>query len=233
MAMVCDSSLRTLRRIRTPFLVNTRTVPASASYASKPSLMKKKIDPFTGKPAIRHGVLMKRKKVQQALERKNMKKPAAGERKALRKRIVLSNTNAFAVPGLVELKASTDLADPNIAGKMVALPGDVIDQLRVVEAFKPSQGWGMFRQPAMLVRKEMEEVVRVMDDAASRKEIERKVIVGERGSGKSVLMLQAMAMAFLKKWVVINLPNCKFSYVTLVCSFLLGAILYLIDVMLI
>ena len=215
MAMVCDNSLRTLCRIRTPFFVNIRTIPASASYASNTGLMKKKLDPVTGKPAIRFGISKKRKKAQEALERKTRRTPAHGERKALRKRIVLSNTNAFEVPGLVELKASTDLADPDVAGKMVALPGDVIDQLRVVDAFKPSQGWGLFRQPAMLVRKEMEEVVRIMDDAVSRKEVERKVIVGEKGSGKSVLVLQAMAMAFLKKWVVINLPNCKFSYIAL------------------
>ena len=144
-----------------------------------------------------------------------MKKPAPGERKALRKRIILSNINAFEVPGLPKLSATTDLADPDIRGKMVALPGNVIDQLRMVDAFKPSQGWGMFRQPAMLGRREMAEVAKLMDEVVRRKEIERRVVVGERGSGKSVLLLQAISMAFLKEWVVINVPNCEFFYLAL------------------
>jgi small subunit ribosomal protein S29 len=37
----------------------------------------------------------------------------------------------------------------------------------------------------------------------------RRVISGQRKSGKSVLLLQAMAMAILRKWVVINIPECK------------------------
>ena len=140
-----------------------------------------------------------------------MKKPAPGERKALRKRIVLSNANAFAVPGLAKLTATTDLADPDVLGKMVALPGEVIDQLRVVEAFKPNQGWAMFREPAMLVRREMDEVVKLMNEAVERKETTRRVIIGQRGSGKSMLLLQAMTMAFMKEWVVINVPNCEYT----------------------
>ena len=185
--------------------------------------MKKQIDAETG---IRKAVLRKRKREERIAERRNLKKPAPGERKALRKRIVLSNTNAFEVPGLTELKASTDLADPYIMGNIVALPGDVIDQLRVVDAFKPSQGWGMFRKPATLVRKEMQEIVRIMDDAVSRKGIERKVIVGEKSSGKSVLLLQAMAVAFLKKWVVINLPNCELPYTAPISQYCANVIIF-------
>ena len=157
----------------------------------------------------RRGILKRRQREQEAIERKRIKRPAPGERKALRKRIVLSNVNALPVPGLAKLTASTDLTDPDVLGKMMALPGEVLDQLRAVEAFRPSQGWGMFRHPAMLVRREMDEVVKLMDGAGERKETMRRVVVGQRGSGKSVLLLQAMTMAFMKEWIVINVPNCE------------------------
>ncbi|KAG8525352.1 uncharacterized protein KY384_008996 [Bacidia gigantensis] len=35
----------------------------------------------------------------------------------------------------------------------------------------------------------------------------RRLIVGERGTGKTTMLLQAMTMAFLKGWVVINIPE--------------------------
>jgi small subunit ribosomal protein S29 len=37
----------------------------------------------------------------------------------------------------------------------------------------------------------------------------RRVIYGERGSGKSVLALQAKAMALLKGWIVVHIPEGK------------------------
>ncbi|KAL1614035.1 hypothetical protein SLS54_010105 [Diplodia seriata] len=155
------------------------------------------------------------------------KRPAPAELKAMRKRIVLSNTNALEVPGLPDLQAE-DVGDAAIQGKIVGIPMDpVVDQLRAVDAFKPNQGWGLFRRPAMLARRETIELGRLIStvEAASGATVSdlpstdvdhaeaspapaiRKIVHGERASGKTTLLLQAMSMAFLKGWVVINFPD--------------------------
>ncbi|KAI9814848.1 MAG: 37S ribosomal protein S23 mitochondrial [Thelocarpon impressellum] len=133
-----------------------------------------------------------------------------GERKAYRKRVVLSNGNALAVQGMQDLSAETT-ADEALKGEMLGLPGVVVDQLRAVGAFRPTQGWGLFRKPATLAR---EETVRLwtemheVEGGGERRTL-RKIISGERGVGKSLLLLQVMAMAFSKGWVVINIPEAQ------------------------
>ncbi|KAF9640568.1 Ribosomal protein S23/S29 mitochondrial [Lasiodiplodia theobromae] len=84
----------------------------------------------------------------------------------------------------------------------------VVDQLRAVDAFKPNQGWGLFRRPAMLARRETVELGRLVSavEAEPGKKV-TKIIHGDRASGKTTLLLQAMSMAFLKGWVVINFPD--------------------------
>ncbi len=134
--------------------------------------------------------------------------PAPGERKAIRKRIVLSNTNAFEVRGLQDWNAENWAGD-ELVGQMVGLPGPVVDSLRAIDAFKPNQSWGFFRRPASLVRKETMEFARHMEELerSKKKTTLRSMIIGEKGCGKSVLLLQAQAMAFLKGWVVIHIPE--------------------------
>ncbi|KIV99160.1 uncharacterized protein PV09_09115 [Verruconis gallopava] len=146
--------------------------------------------------------------------------PEPGERKAFRKRIVLSNTNALPVKAIAPLSADAVSVDKS---EVYTLSPDIIDRLRAVEAFKTKQGWSFFHTPAVLMTKESRALGKEMDgisgehlndqdaENASRKiaikKSSRKVIVGEKGSGKSVLLLQAMSMAFLRGWVVINLPD--------------------------
>lgn len=146
------------------------------------------------------------------------KKPQPGERKAMRKRIVLSNTNALAVPGLRDLTVE-DTTDAASQSRMFAIPGPTIDSLRAVEAFKPNQRWSLFRRPATVWRKEAIEMARLLQSVNSeeKKKTIRKVVVGERTCGKSVLLLQAMTMAFLKGWIVVNLPDGRFPFI-LSCS---------------
>lgn len=138
--------------------------------------------------------------------------PAVGERKAMRKRIVLSNTNALEVPGLHDLTAET-ISDPRLREKVVGLPVSMLDQLRAVEAFKPTQGWNMFRRPGMLMRKESMELGRLIEEISEKggKKVEKRILAGDRGTGKSLHLLQAMCMAFLKNWVVITMPEGKRS----------------------
>ncbi|KAL8780932.1 MAG: hypothetical protein Q9213_006243 [Squamulea squamosa] len=139
------------------------------------------------------------------------RRPAPGERKALRKRIVLSNVNALEVPEMQDISGE-NMYDRRIEGQVLGLPGPIVDQLRAVEAFKTTQSWGLFRSPGTLMRRETVDMGKLIADMSeeqgSRKTV-RRVLVGERGSGKSMMMLQAMTMAFLKGWTVINLPEAQ------------------------
>ncbi|KAL9076816.1 MAG: hypothetical protein Q9161_000801 [Pseudevernia consocians] len=151
---------------------------------------------------------VKKKKKPQVVDR--AKKPAVGERKALRKRIVLSNTNALEVEGLKDISAQS-MIDESLRGQVLGIPGLVVDQLRAVEAFKVTQGWPLFRRPAMLMRNDTLEMATEIENISLgiRDKTIRRVFVGERGSGKTVMLLQAMTMAFLKGWVVINIPEAQ------------------------
>jgi small subunit ribosomal protein S29 len=132
--------------------------------------------------------------------------PLPGERKAYRKRITLSNDNAIPVPWLTDLSPA-DMAAAENTARVFALPEEVQDQLRADEAFKTTQCWGMFRKPAVLVRKETVDLVNQMQDSAENKKTLRLVVTGEKVAGKSMMLLQAMAHAHLNNWIVIHLPE--------------------------
>ena len=107
--------------------------------------------------------------------------------------------------------------DPESQGKVMGIPGPLVDSLRTVSAFKPGQGWYLYRQPASLIRQEAVEFAQMMaaieEGTASELSVSR-VIHGGRKTGKSVLLLQAMASAFLRNWVVINFSERKFVLTT-------------------
>jgi small subunit ribosomal protein S29 len=132
--------------------------------------------------------------------------PAPGERRAMRKRIILSNTNALEVEGMADLTAVNSIDDA-LQGQVIGIPAIIVDSLRAIEAFKVCQPWGLFRRPAMLMRRESIEMARLLKRIEDENKIVRRVLVGDKGSGKSLLQLQAMALAFLNKWVVINIPE--------------------------
>lgn len=136
---------------------------------------------------------------------------AAGERKAFRKRIQLSNDNALEVPGLLELSKEV-ISDPASVGKVVRLTGDLVDHLRTLEVFKPTQNWSLFRSPHMLIRKETAEIVKQIKDAVESKQTLRTVITGERGSGKSILDLQILSAGLLNDYCVIHIPEGRSFY---------------------
>ena len=116
--------------------------------------------------------------------------------------------------------------DEEMQGKVLGIPGEVVDRLRAVEAFKPAQGWGLYRRPAMLMRSETLEYAKMMDSMET--DSIRRVIVGERGSGKTTMLLQAMTLAFLKGWVVINIPEgmSRLSHILQAFLFLPGGTRY-------
>lgn len=129
-----------------------------------------------------------------------------GERKAIRQRIVLSNTNALEVSGLQDWSAD-NCVDEATVGHVVGLSGSVVDGLRATGSFKACQGWGLFRRPACLVRRTSLEVARACGGAEREAETVRRLVVGARGAGKSVWLLQAQAVAFMMGWVVIHIPE--------------------------
>lgn len=140
-------------------------------------------------------------------KRKQTKKlPAIGERRQQRNRIVLSNANALEVNGLEDLNLR-NFSDEKSIGRVLAFDGQTIDKLREIRGFKKSQSWGVFRRPASLMRKEIVEIGQWM--ASGTKDARRVVVTGEKSSGKSVFLSQAMAMALMKGWVVINIPEAQ------------------------
>lgn len=152
------------------------------------------------------------KKSKAARQADTGKRPAQGERKASRKRIVLSNNNALEVSSLKDLSKANVLSAKN-EGQVMGLPGDTVDALRAVDAFKPTQGWGLFRRPAVLMRKEAIELATLLqeveDSPQGQKKTIRRILSGERMGGKTTLLLQGLAMGHLREWFVINLPEAQ------------------------
>lgn len=135
-----------------------------------------------------------------------VKKPGPGERKAFRKRIQLSNNSALPVAGIESLEAQT-MARRESSGKMFAIPDQVVDQLRALEAFKTTQTWNLFRKPHVLVREETVELMGRLEGSVQKKEALKCVLTGSRLSGKSLTLLQAQSYALLNEWVVVNIPE--------------------------
>ena len=138
--------------------------------------------------------------------------PQPGERKAIRKRVVLSNTNALKVRGLRDLDgvSATAAQLERIRGHVLGLNDATVDALRALDAFKPTQGWNLFSRPTTLIRDETVMFAKMMDETAGTTPRQNRfVLSGERGSGKSVLQLQAMALAQMKGWILIHIPEGK------------------------
>lgn len=189
------------------------TVPASVSLFSTSAALgaqlPQKKKEATGKGHIRAGkrLTLGKKKKKPAEKGRPV---AAGERKAFRKRIQLSNDNALEVPGLLELDKEI-MSDPASVGKVVRLSGPLVDQLRTLEVFKPTQNWSLFRSPHMLIRKETAEIAKQIQEAVDKKQTLRTVITGNKGSGKSILDLQVLSMGLLNDYCVIHIPEGEIS----------------------
>ena len=208
LSQTSDQALIPLRspqtRLRLPSFPSKVVFTTSASYSSA---HKRITTAKAGKTTPKRGEKQTFRKQSKKITEKG-RPPDLGERKALRKRIVLSNTNAIEVKDMQDLRVES-MVDMRLRGQVLGIPGPVVDQLRAAEAFKVSQGWGLFRRPGMLVRKETVNYGKLFEDLseAGRDRTVRRVLVGEQGSGKSMMLLQAMTMAFLKGWIVINIPE--------------------------
>ena len=107
-----------------------------------------------------------------------------------------------------------NMADQGRIGQVLGLEGALLDQLRDAKAFKPTQNWNMFRRPATLIRKETVSIgqnIQEVNDSLQGEELAaltlQRLIAGERSTGKSLLLLQAMSMAYMNNWIVLNVPE--------------------------
>lgn len=146
-----------------------------------------------------------------AIPQKTGKPPAPGERKALRKRVVLSNTNALKVEEMVDLSADVAAVNGNV-GQVMGIPDKTVDSLRSVGAFKAQQGWNLFKRPGLLVRRESAVVGEKILEAETEKGVLKLMLDGERVTGKGMMLIHAMAVAFLRGWIVINIPEGRRAF---------------------
>ncbi|KAB5551335.1 mitochondrial ribosomal death-associated protein 3-domain-containing protein [Coniochaeta sp. 2T2.1] len=185
---------------------SSSSILAKSPMAAKPKIPSGKAAKILASGHIRAGKKMQLGKFKKSKNLDRSRPPAPGERKAYRKRVTLSNNNALPVEGLEAMSAEA-LVDPAKVGRMLALPNELVDQLRAVEAFKATQTWNMFRQPSMLQRKEARELAEKMQKAAGKGETLKLVISGDRLVGKSMLLLQAISYAYLNNWIVLHVPE--------------------------
>lgn len=223
--MSVSNSLRCLVRPSTATSIPQRIAPVTvlaAPFSSSSAILAKAAPPKNaakGAKVLAGGHIRAGKKMQLGKFKKNRqidrsRPPAPGERRAYRKRVTLSNNNALPVEGLQEMSAQS-MVDPAQVGRMLALPNELVDQLRAVEAFKATQTWNMFRQPSMLQRKEARDLADKMQAAAGKGDTLKLVISGDRLVGKSMLLLQAISYAYLNNWIVFHVPEGTLYYRTL------------------
>ncbi|KIW36707.1 uncharacterized protein PV06_11116 [Exophiala oligosperma] len=186
-------------------LPQTASFHASATQKANPTPGKKgdKILKFRGSQSARL-----KKKV-----RERLKLPPVGERRAQRRRIVLSNTNALPVDDMENWNKG-NITDSQLVGKVMGLDGELLDQLRDAKAFERTQNWNLFRRPGTLIRDETlavgKEVETLTKTADSR--VVKHLVVGDAHAGKSILMLQTICMAFMNAWLVLSVPEGEWFF---------------------
>lgn len=175
------------------------TAPAPLAWIGSPTTA---LRPFSSSASLSRDGKTRTLRLKRQKRVKGYKVPAVGERKALRKRIILSNSNALRVEGLADFPSLEPEAS---IGKVVALPDATVDALRSLESFQHGQGWAMFNRPSTLFRQDTYDLLQALHDPSQRTAY-RRIITGPRGAGKSVFLLQAHTSALQQGWVVIHLP---------------------------
>lgn len=209
---ICTSCLARLRITpTTSSLPSISQIPSSISSfhttASQHNVVKKKA---TNVPGARVSKLRESKSARIKKDKKvRPRPPPVGQRKAERRRIVLSNTNALPISDL-EVLSAENMADAGKTGQMLSLDGPLLDQLREAKAFKTTQNWSLFRTPSVLIRDEAVELGADVQDVVNEKSTVRRLIVGEKASGKSVHLLHGMSLGYMNKFVVVNVPDCEY-----------------------
>lgn len=211
----CLSRLRISSKTSAPLaMAATTTLIQASSFHSSAAQFKSNLVKKSSVMSVKAKGGQSRKSQSARLKKKarvRPKLPPIGERKAQRHRIVLSNVNAIPLSDMETWSKGNMLEDKNV-GQVLGLEPELLDQLRASKAFKTTQNWNLFRKPATLIRSQTVKIAQEMEavnNAGDAKTL-RHLMTGDRASGKSVLLLQAMCMAYMNKWVVINVPEGKF-----------------------
>lgn len=165
---ICTDCLSRLRIAKTLSTIAPTTIPHVYSFHSSAVQYK---SPLLKKKVVANKVVQPRKSTGIKMKKKSRQKPnipAVGERRAARKRIVLSNTNALEVSGMETLSLE-NMGKAESEGRMLALPGEVLDQLRDSQAFKTTQNWNMFRRPATMTRSETLDIAQAVEAVGAKK----------------------------------------------------------------
>ncbi|KAJ9606196.1 hypothetical protein H2200_009157 [Cladophialophora chaetospira] len=214
---ICAECLSRLRISSTAIKALPRSTPAWTQTSSFHRTATQYKSPLVKKKSVQTGSSGGNTRSRQSQSARLKKKtrdrpklPPVGERRAQRRRIVLSNTNAIPVSGM-ETWTKENVAEEKYIGQMMALNGELLDQLRDSRAFKTTQNWSLFRRPAVLIREETVRIARDMIDVedGGDKKLVKHLVTGERASGKSLLILQTMSMAYMKGWLVLNIPEAQ------------------------
>lgn len=205
----CLSKLRPTPKALLPSAPLPRAVAAAPFHSSAPAyvLPPKKSKSQDSGPKFREARSARIKKKNNFV-RPQRESPA--DRKAHAQRLVLSNTNALEVPSLKDFSVET-MVDEKLHGKVLGIPMALIDSLRDLQAFKLTQGWGLFRRPATLMRQETLDLGKLMMEIREqeKKKAVAQIITGDRYAGKSVHLLQAMTIGLLNNWVILSIPDGK------------------------
>ena len=140
------------------------------------------------------------------------------EIKAAQKPVAVSNANALAVPGVSTLSLE-NMVDDKSRGKVFYLPKACVEPLRAMQVFKPSQSWPMFKAPGTFMREESVELARLIRGIGGEGDMKGKsvarIVTGDKATGKSIHLTQALTMGLLNNWVVINIPEGKYPPILL------------------
>ncbi|KAI6246715.1 37S ribosomal protein S23, mitochondrial [Erysiphe necator] len=99
--------------------------------------------------------------------------------------------------------------EQKLMASVVGLSNETTDSLRALKAFKITQSWELFKQPGILIREHSKILSDRLLQAQEQKTTVRMVIDGVKGSGKSMMLLHAMATALVNDWVVIHIPEAQ------------------------
>ncbi|KAK9239342.1 mitochondrial ribosomal death-associated protein 3-domain-containing protein [Lipomyces kononenkoae] len=93
--------------------------------------------------------------------------------------------------------------------KLTYYSAKTVKSLKQLSAICPKQYFNMFSEKATIFRQETAQLAKVLDAVLENGGHERRLITGEKGMGKSVVLQQVVALALAKKYFVIHLSDAE------------------------
>ncbi|KAJ8101241.1 mitochondrial ribosomal death-associated protein 3-domain-containing protein [Lipomyces tetrasporus] len=93
--------------------------------------------------------------------------------------------------------------------KLTYYSSKTVKSLKQLGAISPKQYFNMFSEKTTIFRREAAQLAEVLDGVLANGGHETRLIVGERGMGKSVVLQQIVALALAKKYFVIHISDAE------------------------